>query len=599
MVYRGKPSGACAECRKRRTRCDRKVPSCGPCTRGNRVCHGYRDLLDLAFCDETSNVTKKARVVPLTPQEQPPTSLPIHMRDVVIYQTIDDLGINFFMKNYVGAQAILSQFDFLPSFYVRDGRSCPYFKDSIKAVGLAGYAKATRRVDLLRTTTKTYISAIREVNKALSDPNSAGRDTTLIAVLLLAMYEVLILPGRKGLRNLTKHLHGAVSVAAFGQSCNEKTAIGEKLLICLCQVVTFNSWMQDIPLPPRFMNLRRHIDQAPGRHYNIHWHFLGVLADLIEFRTALRTGQYASASAIISRAMDLDHSIKIFAGALAPTMAFEEVFTATDHVLTLGGYYHVYSHIASAHLLNNIRAARIRLHCVIVKQCDILLSKPEFGSKSIQRTASAMFVRKVAREICATVPQMSGYHLHLETQSSDTIRMTTQDLATSHLSPSPGSSSDSPATPFLPNLTLISNALDASSAPTNTTNKPPGTKIPAKISLRHYVPLGPLPLPAHYLTETPDSSRPLLAQPQPQPSSNIPTQTQTQSSLYPTLPVPQGQSLYSTLYHLHMLDEIEGGVLERGMRRWVKGRIAWIRWKAEVEKLELLGALLGIRSVWC
>ncbi|KAF5668466.1 hypothetical protein FHETE_5279 [Fusarium heterosporum] len=66
MVYCGKPSGGCSNCRRRKIRaslvikCDQKEPACTQCEKKNQPCPGYRNLVDLMFRDESSHVIKKA-----------------------------------------------------------------------------------------------------------------------------------------------------------------------------------------------------------------------------------------------------------------------------------------------------------------------------------------------------------------------------------------------------------------------------------------------------------------------------------------------------------------------------------------------------------
>ncbi|KAF4449840.1 negative acting factor [Fusarium albosuccineum] len=60
MVYCGKPSGGCSNCRLRKIRCDQKEPACGQCEKRNQPCPGYRNLVDLMFRDESSHVINKA-----------------------------------------------------------------------------------------------------------------------------------------------------------------------------------------------------------------------------------------------------------------------------------------------------------------------------------------------------------------------------------------------------------------------------------------------------------------------------------------------------------------------------------------------------------
>ena len=85
MVYAGKPSAGCENCRyampspfpsqpyhikppltnpsqssKAKKRCDQGNPRCERCTRLGKPCGGYRDLNDLIFKDETSSTARRA-----------------------------------------------------------------------------------------------------------------------------------------------------------------------------------------------------------------------------------------------------------------------------------------------------------------------------------------------------------------------------------------------------------------------------------------------------------------------------------------------------------------------------------------------------------
>lgn len=61
MVYCGKPSKGCGECRSRKIRCDQARPACSQCTKASRTCSGYRDQLSLMFRDESQQVVRKAK----------------------------------------------------------------------------------------------------------------------------------------------------------------------------------------------------------------------------------------------------------------------------------------------------------------------------------------------------------------------------------------------------------------------------------------------------------------------------------------------------------------------------------------------------------
>ncbi|KAF2773300.1 hypothetical protein EJ03DRAFT_323799 [Teratosphaeria nubilosa] len=60
MVYRGKPSAGCENCRKAKKRCTLEQPACSRCVKLNKPCTGYRDTTSLQIQDESEAVRLKA-----------------------------------------------------------------------------------------------------------------------------------------------------------------------------------------------------------------------------------------------------------------------------------------------------------------------------------------------------------------------------------------------------------------------------------------------------------------------------------------------------------------------------------------------------------
>jgi hypothetical protein len=77
----------------------------------------------------------------------------------------------------------------------------------------------------------------------------------------------------------------------------------------------------------------------------------------------------------------------------------------------------VYTQRFAAHLWNNVRSSRLRLHQVILRQCHIYvptLSPQDRDSWQIQIEHSEAQIEHFSLEIAATVPQLAGYHQQLE-----------------------------------------------------------------------------------------------------------------------------------------------------------------------------------------
>lgn len=79
MVYRGKPSAGCENCRKAKKRCTLEQPACARCVKLNKPCSGYRDTTGLQIQDETLSVTRKAEKKQ-TQHSLAPTPFPSHLK---------------------------------------------------------------------------------------------------------------------------------------------------------------------------------------------------------------------------------------------------------------------------------------------------------------------------------------------------------------------------------------------------------------------------------------------------------------------------------------------------------------------------------------
>ncbi|XPS69864.1 hypothetical protein M3J09_002116 [Ascochyta lentis] len=430
MVYRGKPSPACGECRKRRSRCDQATP-CGQCVKAGRICPGYRNVVDLLFHDESDKVVRKSKgqssksAIPATAIGAIAVKVPapgsIDLTNIVVYQPWDDLGVNFFMSNYVGTDPAVSQLHYLPDFYSKSGHATSALKRTIIASGLAGYARTARRADLIEQSTKSYISAIKDINLALSSPQTAIQDTTLMSIMMAAMFETMLVSQESGMQNVSKHLEGAMSVAYLSLQQQKPSKIFKALLSTLIQSVIMNSWIQHVPLPSRYKQIRPYVPEKINPH-SVHARLVAVLSRVIEFRDELKSGVCWDSEAILQRALELDGSLKTFIEEMPNHTSYEKCWIppmqATDvQQLVYNWVFHAYPQQFAGHLWNNVRSCRIHLHQLIHQQCSILISlkgENEYTNLRLQRSASESLTILIAGEICATIPQLLSYSDYLK-----------------------------------------------------------------------------------------------------------------------------------------------------------------------------------------
>jgi hypothetical protein len=323
-ILRGKTNGA--------SQCDQATP-CGQCVKAGRVCPGYRNAVDLLFHDESAKVERKSRGNPsqsatastsLDIAVAPQSLAPVNLTNIVVYQPWDDLGIHFFMSNYVGKDPAVSQLHYLPDFYGKLGYATSSLKKTIIASGLAGYARTVRRQDLIEQSTRTYVAAIRDINTALSSTQHAVSDTTLMSIMMAAMFETMLVSPESGMHNVSKHLEGAMSVAYLSLQQRQPSDVFKALLSTLVQSVIMNCWIQHVPLPARYKSIRPYVPDRINPH-SVHAKLVDVLSRVIEFRDDLKGGKYQSPTEILQRALDL----KTFIEEMPTHTCFEKCWMPT------------------------------------------------------------------------------------------------------------------------------------------------------------------------------------------------------------------------------------------------------------------------------
>jgi hypothetical protein len=321
------------------SQCDQATP-CGQCVKAGRTCPGSRNAVDLLFHDESAKVERKSKGKPTKSAKSATASTsvenvvaaqslaPVNLTNIVVYQPWDDLGIHFFMSNYVGKDPAISQLHYLPDFYGKLGYATPSLKKAIIASGLAGYARTARRQDLIEQSTRTYVAAIRDINTALSSPQHAINDTTLMSIMMAAMFETMLVSPESGMHNVSKHLEGAMSVAYLSLQQQPPSDVFKALLSTLVQSVIMNCWIQHVPLPARYKSIRPHVPDRINPH-SVHAKLVDVLSRVIEFRDDLKGGQYQSPNEILLRALKVDADLKNFIEEMPTHTCFEKCWMPT------------------------------------------------------------------------------------------------------------------------------------------------------------------------------------------------------------------------------------------------------------------------------
>ncbi|KAI1736264.1 hypothetical protein F4680DRAFT_432342 [Xylaria scruposa] len=187
----------CHACRRMKVKCDEEKPQCGRCTKGGRVCPGYRDANQVVFCSANTEFTPKAQNLHLfgrTGKSGGVLTESISFAPLLTQPTErwEAKAISHFLYNYSLAPTKDSPgyLGYLSDLLSKEPSS-RQLRSGVLAAGYASLANITSVSHLKRIAEKHYGEALRSISIALKNPVEASSDASLTAIILLQMYEAI------------------------------------------------------------------------------------------------------------------------------------------------------------------------------------------------------------------------------------------------------------------------------------------------------------------------------------------------------------------------------------------------------------------------
>ncbi|KAE8148362.1 hypothetical protein BDV25DRAFT_168540 [Aspergillus avenaceus] len=215
-------SRSCGNCRPIKRRCDRRLPHCGQCIRMREPCPGYRDEWDLVFRNQTDHTIKRSKEIRAKRDNKATVARGVHSDphpSAGFSPNPNEIGVNYFFHYFVtGCQSSSRGYlNYIPAVWTADGHH-PTLVASIAAVGLVTLANTTRQPTLAKHARAKYTEAIEQVNLALASPTESIKDSTLMSVISLGLFEHV-----SNFVSWARHIQGAAAVVAARGKCQFAT----------------------------------------------------------------------------------------------------------------------------------------------------------------------------------------------------------------------------------------------------------------------------------------------------------------------------------------------------------------------------------------
>lgn len=283
---------------------------------------------------------------------------------------------------------------------------------SIKAVGLASFSNATRAPELMREAKKHYTVAVRLLNSALQSPVEIKKDTTLLAIMILGVFETLTGREEDSLIAWAAHLKGAAALMETRGPQQVSTVAGRRLYGQITSGLISVCLQQEIAIPGHILDLSREVFTYDDTN-DVIWATQRVILLFTNFYAKLKHGEIVDLHEILNKSQKLeDMLIRTFVD-VPRDWTFTTVYTEDNPDLIYHGCYHLYHHALAAISWNGMRTIRIMLNEIMRDTLLLGLSaepplfvEPKY-TEQLQSSTDTLY--QISFDIIASVPQYLGY----------------------------------------------------------------------------------------------------------------------------------------------------------------------------------------------
>jgi hypothetical protein len=330
-----------------------------------------------------------------------------------ITPSVEDCAMNFFFVNYIIDEQgpTRGHLNFLPTVAECDGAS-DCLISSIKAVGLAGFAHSAQEPSLLTSARYQYLKAIQATNEALRSPLLVKKDSTLIAIMILSIFETVSGTNQKSLKAWAEHVFGAAALLKLRGRAQLHSPHTRRLFIQVASSLMITSIQRNLPVPSFILEWVSE-GKKSLRHPDTGYHSQEIMMEYTVLNASIRDGSISDPDTVLARCLELDGRLRNVFSNLPPDWGYEIIHTDADSDQVYKGCYHVYYDYWIAQIWNGMRTIRILLNEEIRNTLlEGFSSKPPrfVGAKyTTQFQVSTDTMYALQADILATVPQHLGY----------------------------------------------------------------------------------------------------------------------------------------------------------------------------------------------
>jgi hypothetical protein len=372
-----------------------KAPMVKPADSRNWICHNSwpPPQVNTILVPETRYPTPESMVMEIAP-------------------SIEDHALGFFVGNYVAQPTFVPRGQFE---WITEALACPntdkILRTSVDAACMAAFANATKSPVIMNRAQAAYGSALRMTNSALRIKEMAVKDSTLISVIMLGMYENFVFQDDVSIQAWAKHVDGACAIFKLRGKDQFQSSLGRRiyhqffgtiLLVAYETGTAVHEGMRDMYTLMTMMADYSVVGRPCTR-------VIHLLHDIININHTGKNDPKTMLDTALAMGRDLEE-VK----SLMPSIWNYDILhlkQASPHLY--GDTYHMYLDPWIAQMWNNLHSCQLYLYTVLREnliKCWKLYDPPLFSLEEYDAIMSSTeeIIRNTAASIVASVPQITG-----------------------------------------------------------------------------------------------------------------------------------------------------------------------------------------------
>lgn len=319
---------------------------------------------------------------------------------------LEDEATYYFFHNFVSQNpaSLAAYSHVMPTVYRQDS-SFSALPKIIEAIGLAAISNVKQAPGLMVVAGQKYAKVLRAITASVQDSKEASTDQTLIAVMLLGLFENVTCSNPESMRSWVNHVNGATAIARLRGTDQLRTKVGRKIFENLLLQILIDCLQRRLIVPPDIIELAEIAAEGENNETVPEQQLFQIIGRLCTLRATLDRASNSDIG-VVTLANLVDSDLEEWKNSLPPAFSYTIRQSAdTEHVFS--GTYHCYYSTWATSVWNVYRCARILTQAVV----SDWLSRNSMLNPALDeslRSKSELLFANLAYDICASAPFILG-----------------------------------------------------------------------------------------------------------------------------------------------------------------------------------------------